>query len=134
MKSKDSWKESYNKARQWIKKQRHYFANKGLYSQSYGFSSSHVQVQVLDYKEGWAPKNWCSHTVMLEKILENTLDCKKIKPVNLKEISPEYSLEGLILELQYFGYLTQKANSVEKTLMLGKIEAKGKGCSRGWDG
>ena len=68
---------------------------------------------------------------MLEKILENTLDCKKIKPVNLKEISPEYSLEGLILELQYFGYLTQKANSLEKTLMLGKIEANGKGCSRG---
>jgi len=63
---------------------------------------------------------------MLEKTVESTLDCKEIKPVNLKEISPEYSLEGLMLELQYFGYLTRKANSLENTLFLGKIEGKRK--------
>ena len=69
---------------------------------------------------------------MLEKTVESTLNCKEIKPVNLKEISPEYSLEGLMLELQYFGYLTRKANSLENTLMLGKIEGKRKRvCGRG---
>ena len=69
---------------------------------------------------------------MLEKTVESTLDCKEIKPVNLKEIRPEYSLEGLMLELQYFGYLTRKANSLENTLMLGKIEGKRKRvCGRG---
>ena len=63
----DPWKKSYDKPRQRIKKQRHHFADKGLYSQSYGFSSSHVQMWQLDHKEGWAPKNWCFWTVVLEK-------------------------------------------------------------------
>ena len=67
-----------------IKKQRHYFADKGLSSQSYGFSSSHVRAWELDYKEIWAPKNWCFWTVLLEKTLESPLDCKEIKPVNPK--------------------------------------------------
>ena len=67
-------KDSYDKPRQCIKKQRHHFANKGLYSQSYGFSSSHVRVWELDYKEGWAPKNWCSQTVVVENTLESPLD------------------------------------------------------------
>ena len=61
---------------------------------------------------------------MLEKTPESPLDCSEIKPVNLKEINPEYSLEGLMLKLQYFGYLTRKANSLEKTLILGKIEGR----------
>ena len=65
--------------RQHIKKQRHYFANRGLSSQSYGFFSSHVWMWELDHKEGWAPKNWCLWTVVLEKILESLLDCKEIK-------------------------------------------------------
>ena len=78
------WKKSYNQPRQHIKKQRHYFANKGPSSQSYGFSSSHVWMWELDYKEGWAPKNWCFWTVMLEKTLESPLGCKEIKPVNPK--------------------------------------------------
>ena len=77
------WKKSDDKPRQLIKKQRHYFANKGPYSQSYGFSSSHVWMWELDHK-GWALKNWCFWTVMLEKTLEGPLDCKEIKPVNLK--------------------------------------------------
>ena len=63
---------------------RHNFANKGPYSESHGFSSSHVQLWALDHKEGWAPKNWCFHTVLPEKTLENPLDCKEIKPVNPK--------------------------------------------------
>ena len=65
-------------------KQRHHFANKGLSSQSYGFSSSHRQMWELDHKEGWAPKNWCFWIVLLEKALESPLDCKEIQPVNPK--------------------------------------------------
>ena len=67
-----------------IKKQRHYFANKGLCSQSYGFSSGQVWMWELDYKESWATKDWCFWTVVLEKTLESPLDCKEIQPVNLK--------------------------------------------------
>ena len=78
------WKESYDKPRQRIKKQRHYFVNKGLHSQSYGFSSSHVWMWELDHKEGWAPKNWCFWTVVLEKTIESPLDCKKIQSVHPK--------------------------------------------------
>ena len=78
------WKKSYDQPRQHIKKQRHYFANKGLSSQSYGFSSSHVWMWELDYKESWLPKNWCFWTVVLEKTLESPLDCKKIQPVHPK--------------------------------------------------
>ena len=77
------WKKSCDKPRQHIKKQRHHFTNKGLYSQSYGFSDSQVQMQELDRKEGWAPKNWCFQIVVL-KTLESPLDCKEIKPVNPK--------------------------------------------------
>ena len=78
------WKKSYDQPRQLIKKQRHYFANKVQYSQSYGFSSSHVRMWELDHKEGWTPKNWCFWTVVLEKTLESPLDGKEIQPVNLK--------------------------------------------------
>ena len=73
-----------DKPRQHIKKQRHHFADKGPYSQSYGFSSSHVQMWELDHKEGWALKYWCFWTVVLEKTLEILLDSKEIKPVNTK--------------------------------------------------
>ena len=78
------WKESYDQPRQHIKKQRHYFANKGPSRQGYGFSSSHGQMWELDHKEGWALKNWCFQTVVLEETLESPLDCKEIKPVNPK--------------------------------------------------
>ena len=78
------WKKSYDQPRQLIKEQRHYFANKGLSSQSYGFSSSHVWMWELDYKESWAPKNWCFWTMVLEKTFENLLDCKEIQPVSPK--------------------------------------------------
>ena len=78
------WKKSYDQPKQHIKKQRHHFANKGPSSQSYGFSSSHVCIWELDYKESWAPKNWCFWTVVLEKTLESPLDSKEIKPVHPK--------------------------------------------------
>ena len=81
-------RKSYDKPRQHIKKQRHYFANKGPYSQSYSFSSSHVWMWELDHKEGWVLKNWCFWTVVLEKTLDSPLDCKEIKPVNLKGRQP----------------------------------------------
>ena len=79
-----SWNESYDKPRQHIKKQRHHFANKYLYSQPFGFSSSHVWMSELDYKESWALKNGCFWTMVLEKTLESSLDSKEIKPVNSK--------------------------------------------------
>ena len=78
------WKKSYDQPRQLIKKQRHYFANKGPYSQSYGFFSSHIWMWELDHRESWARKNWCFWTVVLEKTLECPLDCKKSHPVNPK--------------------------------------------------
>ena len=86
MKLKDvtPWKESYDQLRQHIKKQRHYFADKGPSSQGYGFSSGLVWMWELDYKESWAPKNWCFWTVVLEKSLESPLDCKEIQPVHPK--------------------------------------------------
>ena len=77
-------KKSYDQPRQHIKKQRHYFANKGPSSQGYGFSSGHVWMWELDYKGSWAPKNWCFWTVMLEKPFESPLDCKEIQPVHPK--------------------------------------------------
>ena len=76
------WKKSYDQPRQHIKKQRYYFANKGPSSQSFGFPSSHVWIWELDYKESWAPKNWCFCTVVLEKTLESTLDSKEIQSVH----------------------------------------------------
>ena len=78
------WKKSYDRSKQHIKKQRHYFANKGPSSQSYCFSSSHVWMWELDYKETCAPMNWCFWTVVLEKILESPLDFKEIEPVHPK--------------------------------------------------
>ena len=86
MKLKDTpGKKSYDEPRQHIKKQRRHFAHKGLSSQSYGFSSSHVWMWELDYKESWALKIWCFWTVVLEKTLESPLDCKDIQPVHPKE-------------------------------------------------
>ena len=78
------WKKSYDQPRQHIKKQRHYFANKGQCSQGYGFSSSHVRMWEFDYKESQVPKNWCFWTAVLEKTLDSPLDFKEIQPVHPK--------------------------------------------------
>ena len=123
------WKKSYDRPRQCIKKQRHHFANKSLYSQSYRFSSSHVQMWELGHKEGWAPKNWCFGIVVLKKTLRVPGTARRSNQSILKEINPEYSLEGLMLKLQYFGHLMWRADSLEKNMMLGKIEGRRR---RGW--
>ena len=88
IKTLSPWKKRYDQPRQHIKKQ-------SPSSQSYGFSNSHVWMWELDHKEGWAPKNWCFWTVVLEKTFESLLDCKEIKQSILEEINPDYSLEGL---------------------------------------
>ena len=118
------WKKSYDQPRKHIKKQRHYFANKDPSSQGYGFSSGYGWMWELDHKESCVLKNWPFWTVALAK---TPLDIQSI----LKEISPEYSLEGLMLKLklQSFGHLMWRADSSEKTLMLGKTEG---GKRRGW--
>ena len=90
----------------------------------------------LDHKESWAPKNWIFWTVVLEKTPKSPLDCKEIKQSILKEISPEYSLEGLMLKLklQYFGHLMQISNSLEKPWCWERLKTGGEGDNRGWDG
>ena len=95
---------------------------KGLYSQSYGFSNNHVWIWELDHKEGWAQKNWCFQTVVLEKILESPLDCKEIKPVNSKGDQLDYSLESLMLKLklQFFGHLMRRNGIIGKDSHAGK--------------
>ena len=115
---------SYDQSRQHIKKQRHYFANKDPSSQSYSFSSGHVWMWELDCKESWAPKNWSFWTVVLEKTLESPLDCKEIQPVHSKGDQSWVVIGRLMLKLkfQYFGHLMWTADSLEKTLILGKIE------------
>ena len=107
----------------------HYIANKGPSCQIYGFSSSHIQMGELDHKEGWALKNWwCWRRLSIVPRIS-----KKSNQSIQEEIHPEYSLEGLMLKLklklQYFGHLMQRADSLEKTLMLGKIEDRRR---RGW--
>ena len=79
------WKESYHKPRH---AKKYHFADKGLSIQSYGFSSSHVQMGDLDHKDGWVPTNLCFWIVVLEKTLESPLNCKEIKPVNPKWNQP----------------------------------------------
>ena len=114
-----------------VLKSRHYFAYKGPSSQTYDFSSSHVWMWELNHEESWAPKNWCFWTVVLEKTLKSLLDSKEIKPVN-PEGNKSWIFIGrlmLKLKLEYFGHLMWRTDSLEKTLMLGKIEGRRK---RGW--
>ena len=109
-------------SRQHIKKQRHYFADKGPSSQGYGFSSSHVWMWELDHKESRRIDTfelWCWRRLL-------SVPCTARRSVHLKGISPEYSLEGLMLKLklQYFGHLMWRTDSLEKTLLVGKTEGK----------
>ena len=118
------WKKSYYQPRQHIKKQRHYFINEGLSSQSYGFSSSHVWMWKLDYKESWVPKNWCFWTVVLKKTLESPLDCKEIQPVHPKGDQSWVFIGRTDTEAETptLWPPMQRTDSFEKTLMLRKIE------------
>ena len=122
--------ENYDKSRQHIKKQRHHFADKDPSSQSYGFSSGQVWMWELDCEESWALKNWCFWTVMF-RLLRVPWTAWRSNESILKEINSEYSLEGLILRLKYFGHLMQRTNSLEKTLLLGKTESKRRVGNRG---
>ena len=110
------WKESYDQPRQHIRKQRHYFINKGPSSQSYGFSSSHVWMWELDYKEIWVPKNDAFELWCWRRLLRVPWTARRSNLSILKEISPEYSLGGLMLKLklQYFGHLMRRADSSDK--------------------
>ena len=116
------WKKSYDQPRQCIKKQRYHFSNKGLYSQSYGFSSRTIKKAGHHGIDAFKP--WC-----WRRLLRVPWTARKSNQSILKEINPEYSLEGLILKLklQYFDHLMRRTDSLEKTLMLGKIEG-----SRRW--
>ena len=124
-------KKSYDPPRQCIKKQRHYFANKCRSSQSYGFSCSHIWKWELDYKESWTPKNWCFE--LWRRLLRVPWTSRRSNQSILKEIGPGISLEGMMLKLklQYFGHVMWRGDSLEKTLMLGKIEGRRR---RGWYG
>ena len=120
------WKKIYDKCRQHITKQRHHFANKGLYSQSYGFSYSNVKCERWTIKKAEhqiidAFKLWC-----WRRLLRVPWIARRSNQSILKEINPEYSLEGLMLKLrlQHFGHLMWRLDSLEKTLMLGKIEGR----------
>ena len=123
------WKKSYDQLRQHIKKQRHYFTDKGPPIQSYGFSCSHVWVWELDHKESWGLKYWCFWTVVLEKTLESTLDCKEIKPVNPKGNQSWIFIGRTDVEVD-FGHLMRRTDSFEKTLMPGKTEGRRRGQQR----
>ena len=119
-----------------IKNQRHYFANKGPSSQGYGFSSGHVWMWELDYKESWVQKNWCFWTVVLEKTLESPLDCKEIQPVH-----PEGNESWMFIgrtdaeaEAPILWPPDAKNWLTGKTLMLQGLGAGGEGNDRGWDG
>ena len=133
LKDTDSWKKSYDQPRQPIKKQRHYFSNKCQSSQSYGFSSSHVWMWELDYKESWAPKNWCFWTAVLEKTLESPLDCKEIQPVH-----PTGNQSWIFIgktdaeaETPVLRHMMWRTDSLEQTLLLERLKAGGEGHDRG---
>ena len=126
MKLKDTYslEEHYYPPRQHIKKERHYFADKCPSSQSSGFSSSHVWMWELGYKESWVLKNWCFWTVVLEKTLESSLDWKEIKPVHPKGNESWIFIGRTDAEAPVFWPLDWKSWLIWKTLMLGKIEVR----------
>ena len=117
-----------------IRNQRHYFADKSPSCQSYCFSSSHVWMWELDYKESWVPKNWCFWT-MVWRLLRVPWTARRSNQSVLKEISPEYSVEGLMLKLKFqsFGHLIWRTNW-KRPWCWERLKAGGEGDDRGWDG
>ena len=131
------WKESYDQPRQQIKKQRHYFVNKGPSSQGYGFPVVHVWMWELDYKDSWGLKNWCFWTVLLEKTLQSPLDCKEIQPVHPKGNQSfifigrtDVEAETPILWPPHVKELTHW----KRLWCWEGLGAGGEGDNRGWDG
>ena len=123
------WKKSYDKPTHHIEKQRQFFADKGPYSQSYGFSSSHAWMWELDHKESWSQRIYAFELQRWRRLWRVPRTASTSNQSILKAISPEYSLEGLMLKpkLQYFGHLMQRTDSLEKTLMLAKIKGGKRG-------
>ena len=130
------WKENDYKPKQHVKKQRHCFADKGPSSQSYGFSSSYIPMWELDHKDGCALKNWCFQVRVQEKTLKSPWTARRSNQSILKEVNPESSLEGLMLQLklQYFGHLIWRADSLERPWCWERLKAKREWGGRGWDG
>ena len=128
------WKKSYDHPKQHIKKQSHHFANKSPSSQSYGFSSSHVWMWELDYKEGWVLKNWCFWAVVREKTLESLLDCKDIKPVNTKGNQPWIFIGRTVAEVPRLWPSDAQSTHWKRPWCWERLKAKGESRGRGWDG
>ena len=128
------WKKSYDQPRQHTKKQRHYFANKCPSSQSYGFSSSHVWIQELDYKESWVPKNWCFWTVVLEKTLESPLECKEIKPVNPKGNQSWIYWKDWCWSFNTLAMWWEELTHWKRFWCWERLKTGGEEDDRGWDG
>ena len=131
-----SWKESYDQPRQLIKKQRHYYVNKGLCSQGYGFSSGHVWMWELDCEESWAPKNWCFWTVVLENTLESPLDCKEIQPVHSVGDQPWgfFGRTDAKAETPVLWPPHAKSSHWKRLWCWEGLGTGGEGDDRGWDG
>ena len=119
---------------QHIEKQRHHFANKGPYSQSYGFSSSHVWMWELYHKEGWALKNWCFWTVVLEKTLESPLDCKGIKPVHPKGNRSWIFIGRTDANFNPLATWCKELTHWKRPRCWERLKGGGEGNDRGWDG
>ena len=118
-----------------IQKQRHYFANKGLSNQGYGFSSSHVWMWELDSEESWAPKNWCFWTVVLEQTLESPLDCKEIQPVHPKGDQSWVFIGKIDVEAETPILWPPDAKTHwKRPWFWERLRAGGEGDDRGWDG
>ena len=126
LKTLSPWKKSYDQPRGYIKKQGHYFATKGPSSESYGFSSSHVWMWELDYKQSCTRKKWCFWTVVLEKTLDSPLDCKEIQLVHPKGDQSWLFIGRTDAEVEspILWPPNVRTDSLEKTLMLGKIEGR----------
>ena len=129
------WKESYDQPTQYIKKQRHYFVNKGPSSQGYSFSSNHVWMWELDYKENWAQKNWCFWTVVLEKTLESPLDCTEIQPVHPKDQSwVQWKDWCWGWNSNTLATWCEELTHAKRPWCWERLRTRGEGDDRGWDG
>ena len=117
-----------------MKKQRNYFANRGPSRQSYGFSSCYVWMWELEYKESWVPKNWCF--LCWRRLWRVSCTPRRSNQSILKEISPEYSLEGLMLELklQYVATWCEELTHLKRPWCWERLKAGGEGDNRVWDG
>ena len=127
------WKDSSDQPRWNIKKQRHYFANKGPSSQGYSFSSGHVWMWELDCEESWAPKNWCFWTVVSEKTLESPLDCREFQPVHPKGDQSWGFIGCWSWNSNTLATWCKGLTHLKRPWCWEGLEAGGEGDDRGWD-